>query len=149
MADIVDNSQEAKEHSRIREFVRLYDGSRGDGDFEFPMIEEWEFMKFWDSLIIARLTDGGDDFVHVYYGTRLVRVYGTDMTRRTLMSGKHTDAAEAFFGFFHESLTGRKPVYLSGSIDWKDRGHVKWCQVILPMKRGGEVKEVVSLLCFD
>ena len=149
MANIVDNSQEAKEHPRIREFVSLYEGSRGDGDFEFPMVEEWEFMKFWDSMIMARLTDAGDDFLYVYYGTKLTRVYGTDMTRRTLWSGRHADAAEAFFGFFLESLTERKPVYLNGSIDWKDRDHIKWCQVILPMKRGNEVREIVSLLCFD
>ena len=149
MADIVRDATDALRHPRIVEFVALYDTTRGDGDFAFPMVREPEFIKFWDSMMIARLNDAGDDFLYVLYGTRLVASYGVDVTGTTIRGGIHADAAEAFFAYYLEALSEKKPVYLSGTIDWKDRDHVKWCQVILPMKRGEVVNEVVSLLCFD
>ena len=149
MADIVKNAADAVAHPRIVEFVTLYDGARGDGDFTFPMMREPEFMKFWDSMMIARLNEAGDDFLYVLYGTKLVASYGADVTGTTIRGGAHIDAAEAFFAYFLDALRERKPLYLSGTIDWKDRDHIKWCQVILPMKRGDAVNEIVSLLCFD
>ena len=149
MADIVKDAEDAIRHPRIVEFVGLYDEVRGAGDFSFSMALEVEFMKFWNSMMMARLTDAGDDFLYVLYGTKLVASYGVDVTGTTVRGGTHAAAAEAFFAYYLEALRERKPVYLSGTIDWKDRDHVKWNQVILPMKRGEVVNEVVSLLCFD
>jgi hypothetical protein len=118
-----------------------------EGVVDFDVIEQREFMKFWSSIAIHRYED--EDFTCIFYGTLLVKYIGIERTGSKVLALKDHKFNQEVFDNLLEVHTTKKPVYLFGSLEGNERGHINWQQVKMPLRRKGELNEVLSLLSFS
>jgi hypothetical protein len=56
--------------------------------------------------------------------------------------------SKSFSKRFHEILTSKETMYLTGDLEGVNRRYTKWQQVKVPLRRNAEIIEVLSFLFF-
>jgi hypothetical protein len=128
----------------IREFTALVGD---DGIIDFKTLKQKDFVKYWPSMSIHRYEDG--DFTYIFYGTQLVQNIGTERTGDKVLALTNHNFKRELFDNLLDVLTTKKVMFLIGSLEGNDRGYIKWQQVKVPLRRGGEINEVLSLFSFQ
>ena len=143
------DSQAAKEHPLIKEFVDLVDETAKDGVLSFADLTTSPFMKFWRYLVIYEFEPELTDFRVRYWGSHPVTITGNDWTGKLLSEMGYMDSTEEIHVLNMEALEKRKRIFASGNLHWQSREHIDWNQVKMPLCRGESINEVLLCLVFE
>jgi hypothetical protein len=122
--------------------------SVGEENFlDFEVLTQRDFMKFWPHIVINRFED--NDFTYVFFGTTLVKIFGKDRTGLKISELGNPFRKKDLTDALHKVIKTHKVVYGFGDLKVDDREHLKWQQVKLPLRRKGEINEVLTLISFS
>lgn len=144
--EFLPDDEGVREHAGIRAFVSLCENARGGDVLTFEAIQERPFIPYWKSMGILKWDAVLRDFIFVFYGTGVSALTGCDFTGRGLSEGDPRDAPIAQ-EIHRRALFDRQVVYFSGSLGWRDRSHVRYAGVAMPLRRENALNETVSLIC--
>jgi len=141
------NCSEAKQRPLIKSFIGLVNQTARDQIFEFNQLQSRPFCEFWPNILIYRFDHDFDDYRIIFSGTTTCKTYDKDWTGKRMSEMNFGTAFKDLRKLNDQVIATKNRFYLSGIHDWEDKNYVKWWQVRLPLKRNGDVNEV--LLCLD
>ncbi len=144
-----DPTQTPPGHPLLDEFAGMVKALSTDGIASFTDLTSEPFMVYWKNLIIYRHEPEIADFRIVFFGTEVAASYGEDWTGRLLSQSGFEKGYESIYQINLEIMQNHRHVSDSGSLDWQDRGYKKWHEVKMPLRRNGEINEVLVYMCFD
>lgn len=145
---MLEQSPDAKNHPLLAEFSRLVDNTFEDGIPDFEIISTPLFTKFWPFFIIHRYEEQNKDFRTVFYGTHIVESYQRDCTGLLLSEMGFGKAEEAIRKLNKQVLDSRERAYNTNTLFWKNREHRVFHQVKMPLRRKGEIDEVLVCMSY-
>ena len=149
MSDFNRDLRETINHSKITEFLSVCSKICGDDVVSFTDFQSDPFLKFWTSSIILKWDEDRHDFLYVFWGNELTKVYGLELTGKYIADGDHKDTENPFIKAHYEAMTERSKIFLGGTIDWREKGFQTWHQVIQPLERNGEIRETLTFVTFE
>ncbi len=149
MADFHEDRPETINHPDILKFLSVCNDVCGDGIVSFAEFQQGPLLSFWSNSIILRWEEEKHDFLYVFWGTELTKVYGLELSGKYIADGDHKDTENPFIITHLESMNEKKKIYLGGTIDWRDKGFQNWNQVIQPLSRNGHVGETLTYVTFQ
>jgi len=139
----------ATKNPLLVEFVGLVDEITSDGIPDFADISSPPFMKFWRHFIIHRYDAQLADFRTILYGSHIVEIYGHDCTGMLLSEMGFGEAEDMVREMNKRCLDNRERIFATNSLFWQDREHRIYHQVKMPLRRNGEINEVLVCMTFD
>ncbi|MBT3765240.1 MAG: hypothetical protein HOJ67_10355 [Rhodospirillaceae bacterium] len=138
------DAAEAKSDPLIQEFM----GVVGDKVIlDFKELQQKKFMKFWPQFSIQRHEDG--DFKCVFFGTYMVQMFGKERTG-TMVSKMGSDVRrKSLLVALQEVLSTRRIYCAKGDLKVDGKDYQKWIQIKMPLRRNGEINEVVTFMTFS
>ncbi|MGO1120309.1 hypothetical protein ACTL6U_16505 [Rhodovibrionaceae bacterium A322] len=143
------DSEETKSHPKIVAFLADCETVSRGAPLTLEQVQSPPLFRYSPTLIILRWDPDKEDFHYRYWGSQLSVVYGMDLTGGYIADGKHGYTEQAFIQAHLEVLREKKRLYLGGRIDWRDKDHQRWNQVIQPLARKGEIVETLTYVTFD
>ena len=144
-----DDDRQAKNHPLIAEFVQLVDQTASDGVPCFADIETYPFMKFWRNFIIHRYEEDVEDFRTIFYGSHIVEIYQRDCTGLLISEMGFGEAEGMIRKMNKKVLDTKERLFSTNSLFWKGQNHKVWHQVKMPLRRNGNINEVLVCMTFD
>lgn len=132
---MTDDSDTARNHPLIAEFIAKVDAQTDDGIPSLKTIQDPGFLPFWPYLIVHTFQQPSNDFLTTYYGTHVATMYGQDCTGKMMTEMGFGDAVELIRGKNKEVLDTRQRAFSSYGIFWQERDHLTIHQVKMPMRR--------------
>ena len=114
---------------------------------DFEVLQQKEFMKFWPYIAIHRYADG--DFTYIYFGSYLVDHFGFERTGVKVSEIDHPVQRNELLHILNEVLNTKKPSYAVGNLEIFKKGYKKWQQIKIPLRRNGQINEVLSFIVFS
>ena len=127
----------------IQEFMAALEGRKV---IDFDELQQKSFMKFWPHIAIHRFED--DDFTYIFDGTHLVYNFGCERTGLKISELPNERRKTELYDLLRDILTNKRPVFSKGDLNIDDRAHKTWQQVKMPLRRKGEINEVLTLIVF-
>ena len=149
MADFNRDMEETRSHPEVLRFLEQCGEQTGGGNLTVVMLQTPPLIRFSDRLIILEWDPARHDFYYRYWGSQLTSIYGLELTGKYIADGEHRDTENPFIEAHLEVIREGRPVYLGGTIDWRDKEFQRWNQVSLPLERNGRVNETVTFVTFD
>lgn len=149
MSDFHRNRPETIDHPDIQMFLTVCSEVCGDEIISFAEFQSAPLLPYWTNSIILRWEEDKHDFLYVFWGTELTKIYGLELSGKYIADGDHKDTENPFINAHLEAMNERKKIYLGGTIDWRDKGFQCWNQVIQPLSREGEVGETLTYVTFQ
>jgi len=140
---MIENSNSAREHPLIKEFLSLVEETVGDGELSFTNLKSRPFIKFWPFLFIYKYEKEIDDFRVILYGSHIVNMYGNDFTGKLMSEMGMKEAYRDIHQLNIKIINGERRVFASGDFHWQNREHKSWHQVKMPLERNGTINEVL------
>jgi len=137
------------EYSLIDDFVDLVDASTAGGVLRFDQLESGPFMQYWKNLIIYRHEPDISDFRVILFGTEVAGSYGEDWTGQLLSTAGFEKGYEAIYRVNLEIMSNGKRIPDTGTLEWQGRDYRSWHEIKMPLKRNGEINEVLVYMCFS
>jgi hypothetical protein len=144
-----EKTQVAITHPKINEFVELVDETAPDGIPDIDNLLKEPFLKYCRNWIIYHHKPEISDFLVTYFGSEVVESYGEDWTQRLLSKSDFEKGYDTIYRINLEIIDGHEMVADSGTLDLQDRTLKNWYEIKMPLKRNGEVNEVLVFMCFD
>lgn len=145
----VEETDGAHKSRIITAFMSAVQNDLVAGELDFLTLHEPEYMQYWAHLVIVEYRENTDDFRYVYFGTKVVRNYGLDLT------GKQSGEIPA--GYFPpeglktlrlDVIKNKRLAYGRGSIiTASDNLEKNVSAGIVPLRKGGKGNFCVT--CFD
>lgn len=133
----------------IVNFLELCDEASENGIMTIEAIQSSKVFFFSKSLIILKWDEEKQDFLTKFWGSEIARRYGMDLTGSYGKEADENEYTQAFTKAHYEAMTERTNVYLSGTTPWRDKEYMNWDEVIMPLKRNGEVNETLTYVVFS
>jgi hypothetical protein len=128
--------------------VQEFMGAVGDnGYLDFEVLQQKPFMKFWKNLVIHRHVD--DDFKYIFFGTNNVKIFETDRTGTLLSEIPNPIRKKDLSEVLLKVIATKQTVYSIGNLKIDEKDYHHWQRVMLPLRRKGEINEVLSFIAFD
>lgn len=140
---------EAKNHPLIKMFVNLFDETTSDGVPDFEDILQRPFMKFWRHFIIHTYDEEIADFRTTFYGTHITEIYQRECTGLLISEMGFGEAEDMIRNMNKKALDNRERIYASNSLFWKNNENKVYHQVKMPLRRKGNINEVLVCMTFD
>jgi hypothetical protein len=145
---IIENCPDAEMCETLSSFHGLVASDMIDGVIEFKSIQQRRYMKFWQNLCISRLVDTDGNYEIVLWGSELTKRYGKDLTGTRVRPEDLGTDYEVVSWHHYKTIKHNDMSYLSGTLGWQDRDHIKWRQIFVPMLKNGDIC-CLSVICFD
>lgn len=142
------DSKAAKNHPDLKRFTDAMKELAGGKMLHFDQIGDDKLVPFQDNLIISRRMGGGEDFAFEYWGDGNTRVYGHDLTGKSILTANFGHLSNLFMSVDCQVITTQKNVYLNGVFDWLDEDHKVWYRVAMPLNGVEGVERVISYTSF-
>jgi len=133
----------------IGTFLGLVDLTCEDGIPDFHTIQSLPFVHLWPNMIIYRHEPVVHDFRVVLFGTEIVHSYGEDWTGQLISQSGFEKEFDVIYGVNMDIIEKRIRIHDRGTIDNPERGYKRWYEVKMPLRRNGEIAEVLVFMCFD
>jgi len=138
---------DAQQRPLIRDFIKLVDLTVGEQILDFSQLQSRPFCLFWPNILIYRFVPDLVDYRIIFAGTTTCKTYDKDLTGKLMTEMNFGPALKDLRKLNDQVMANKNRYYLSGIHDWEDKKYVKWWQIRMPLKRSGQVNEV--LLCLD
>ncbi len=130
---MIKDSKEAKENETLAAFMKVLEPGNDHEIVDFRTLQDRPFMKFWPNFCIAEFVEEVQEWKVTYWGTEILKSYGTEMTDKYLdeeeIGSQKDEILEDFFNAVREDKTS----FASGTIDWKNKNYTTWYRVVMPL----------------
>jgi hypothetical protein len=144
------NDENPHERPLLSGFAELVDATTADGIPDFTDLQAGPYLRFWPNLIIYRHEPEEMDFRILFFGTTVTSSYGQDWTGQLVKQsgfGKSYDVIHKVnVGLVNGEL---KRVADSGSFVFQNREHKMWYEIKMPLRRNGQINEVLVIMDFS
>lgn len=142
------DSDEVRNHTLLSEFTALVDKTFEDGTPDFDTLSTSLFVQYWPHLIIHRYEEAVKDFRTIFYGTHIVDAYERDCTGLLMSEMGFGEAEDWVRKNNKQVLESQQRQYFTSSLFWKNKEHRVFHQVKMPLRRKGEINEVLVCMYF-
>jgi len=146
--DVDVHSKDAENNPFIKLFVNLVDETAGEGVLDFRDLQARPFMKYWQHFILYRYQPDIDDFSIRMFGTHLVDMIGKDCTGGLMSEIGLSTSFHTLYDINIRVISENIRIFTSGTLFWQNREHKQWHSVKMPIRRNGQVNEVLACHLF-
>ncbi len=127
----------------VADLLSLVQKSNGGNRMDIEDVHKQEFSPFAKRMIIVRRE--GDDFRYIFWGSKVVDIYGAEISQKTLLElGVGEEIESKFLDFYNHILETNEPQFISGDLDWVERDYRLWYMVMMPLSRKNVINECVG-----
>ncbi|MFD2205620.1 hypothetical protein [Kiloniella antarctica] len=146
--DFFRDADRTTNHRDILQFLSDCDDVSKDKVLDFSFLQQTPLIRYSASFMILQWQEEKQDFLIKYWGSHITEVFGLDLTGRFLAIGEHVEDERYLIMAHYEAMKDQKKVFLGGAIDWGDKSHKQWNEVIQPLSRDGNIGETLTYVTF-
>jgi len=142
--------QLALERPLLEQFTKLIDQVSDDGVADFAVLQTQPFIRFWPNLVIYRHEPDARDFRILLFGTKVATNYEKDWSGLLVKDSGFGKGYETIYNVNMGLISGgNQRLADSGTFNFQNRDHVNWYEIKMPLRRNGEINEVLVIMDFN
>lgn len=136
--ELTRDCEEARKHPVIVDALAVLEPSIINGGVDFAVLQEREFMPFWQYMMITEVLEEQDTFKYIYVGTDVVSSFGYDFTNDYWVDDPTSPLKQFQKKNRFDVIKNREMIFACGkSLSTRDLW-LDWKIVYVPLTKGGK-----------